>query len=251
MIGCPPTDAELWYFPTLDPGGADLDAHARSIPARRPSVRLPPTCARQIAIVFRNAAQARVRGPRTPPRRYARIARSRTRAKPPRGLALPGAEQVIVELPPGRPSKRTGRPARVRDRPPRRLPVRQGRRRGPPPDDRRSGTDPRRRIDTELVQFRHNRVVVFCPIPRPSVVVMSNQEPSKARDTALQGALSQIERQFGKGTVMRMGDPGRSGQGARRSRPARCRSISRSASAASRAGASSRSSARSPPARRR
>src|SRR5687767_5299551 len=31
---------------------------------------------------------------------------------------------------------------------------------------------------------------------------------SKARDTALHGALSQIERQFGKGTVMRMGDPG-------------------------------------------
>jgi recombination protein RecA len=37
---------------------------------------------------------------------------------------------------------------------------------------------------------------------------MSNQEPSKARDTALAGALGQIERQFGKGTVMRMGDPG-------------------------------------------
>ncbi len=37
---------------------------------------------------------------------------------------------------------------------------------------------------------------------------MSIQEPSKARDTALQGALTQIERQFGKGTVMRMGDPG-------------------------------------------
>jgi len=37
---------------------------------------------------------------------------------------------------------------------------------------------------------------------------MSNQEPSKARDTALQGALTQIERQFGKGTLMRMGDPG-------------------------------------------
>ena len=37
---------------------------------------------------------------------------------------------------------------------------------------------------------------------------MSNQEPSKARDTALAGALTQIERQFGKGTVMRMGDPG-------------------------------------------
>jgi recombination protein RecA len=36
---------------------------------------------------------------------------------------------------------------------------------------------------------------------------MSNQD-GKARDTALQGALAQIERQFGKGTVMRMGDEG-------------------------------------------
>jgi recombination protein RecA len=31
---------------------------------------------------------------------------------------------------------------------------------------------------------------------------------AKARDAALQGALAQIERQFGKGSVMRMGDPG-------------------------------------------
>ncbi|MGI8594244.1 MAG: recombinase RecA [Solirubrobacteraceae bacterium] len=31
---------------------------------------------------------------------------------------------------------------------------------------------------------------------------------AKARDAALQGALTQIEREFGKGTVMRMGDPG-------------------------------------------
>jgi len=39
---------------------------------------------------------------------------------------------------------------------------------------------------------------------------MSTQDAAaaKARDTALQGALSQIERQFGKGTVMRMGDEG-------------------------------------------
>src|SRR6201985_395379 len=37
---------------------------------------------------------------------------------------------------------------------------------------------------------------------------MSNQDPLKARDTALAGALSQIEREFGKGSVMRMGDPG-------------------------------------------
>src|SRR4028118_1204662 len=35
-----------------------------------------------------------------------------------------------------------------------------------------------------------------------------SQDPGKARDTALQGALTQIERQFGKGTVMRMGDEG-------------------------------------------
>src|SRR5512135_77216 len=28
------------------------------------------------------------------------------------------------------------------------------------------------------------------------------------RQAALQGALTQIERQFGKGTIMRMGDPG-------------------------------------------
>src|SRR5580765_2125221 len=34
------------------------------------------------------------------------------------------------------------------------------------------------------------------------------EKATKARDAALQGALTQIERQFGKGTVMRMGDPG-------------------------------------------
>jgi recombination protein RecA len=34
------------------------------------------------------------------------------------------------------------------------------------------------------------------------------EKPLKARDAALQGALTQIERQFGKGTVMRMGDEG-------------------------------------------
>ena len=37
---------------------------------------------------------------------------------------------------------------------------------------------------------------------------MSIQDPAKARDTALQGALTQIERQFGKGSVMRMGIQG-------------------------------------------
>ena len=38
---------------------------------------------------------------------------------------------------------------------------------------------------------------------------VSEQEKAlKARDTALQGALTQIEREFGKGTIMRMGDEG-------------------------------------------
>src|SRR6476659_8035721 len=36
----------------------------------------------------------------------------------------------------------------------------------------------------------------------------SDEKAAKARDAALQGALTQIERQFGKGTVMRMGDEG-------------------------------------------
>src|SRR5918992_505331 len=38
--------------------------------------------------------------------------------------------------------------------------------------------------------------------------VSEQEKAAKARDAALQGALSQIERQFGKGTVMRMGDEG-------------------------------------------
>src|SRR5438034_11694172 len=35
-----------------------------------------------------------------------------------------------------------------------------------------------------------------------------DEKAAKARDAALHGALTQIERQFGKGTVMRMGDEG-------------------------------------------
>ena len=35
----------------------------------------------------------------------------------------------------------------------------------------------------------------------------SDPKSDAKRQAALQGALSQIERQFGKGTVMRMGDP--------------------------------------------
>src|SRR5919205_1312319 len=36
----------------------------------------------------------------------------------------------------------------------------------------------------------------------------TTDQAAKAREAALQGALTQIERQFGKGTVMRMGDEG-------------------------------------------
>src|SRR6202162_126130 len=36
----------------------------------------------------------------------------------------------------------------------------------------------------------------------------ASEKAAKARDAALQGALTQIEREFGKGTVMRMGDEG-------------------------------------------
>src|SRR3978361_819111 len=38
--------------------------------------------------------------------------------------------------------------------------------------------------------------------------VTEQEKAAKARDAALQGALTQIERQFGKGTIMRMGDEG-------------------------------------------
>jgi recombination protein RecA len=40
------------------------------------------------------------------------------------------------------------------------------------------------------------------------MAVNEQEKAAKARDAALQGALSQIEREFGKGTIMRMGDPG-------------------------------------------
>ena len=77
------------------------------------------------------------------------------------------------------------------------------------------------------------------------------EKTAKARDAALQGALTQIEREFGKGTVMRMGDAGAQvqvdadahGRALARPRPGDRRRA--------RAGASSRSSARSHPARRR
>src|SRR5258705_10050718 len=38
--------------------------------------------------------------------------------------------------------------------------------------------------------------------------VTDDEKAAKARDAALQGALTQIEREFGKGSIMRMGDEG-------------------------------------------
>ena len=60
----------------------------------------------------------------------------------------------------------------------------------------------------ELAQLSSHCVLSSVRSCRLACWSMSNQDPSKARDTALQGALTQIERQFGKGSVMRMGDPG-------------------------------------------
>jgi recombination protein RecA len=42
----------------------------------------------------------------------------------------------------------------------------------------------------------------------PVTTDQEHEKAAKARDVALKGALSQIEREFGKGTVMRMGDEG-------------------------------------------
>jgi len=40
------------------------------------------------------------------------------------------------------------------------------------------------------------------------MAVTTEEKAAKARDAALQGALAQIDREFGKGTIMRMGDEG-------------------------------------------
>jgi recombination protein RecA len=42
----------------------------------------------------------------------------------------------------------------------------------------------------------------------PAMSLTDRQNAAKAREAALRGALTHIEREFGKGTLMRMGDPG-------------------------------------------
>ena len=44
------------------------------------------------------------------------------------------------------------------------------------------------------------------------MALTDTEKAAKARNEALKGALTQIEREFGKGTVMRMGDPGAQGK---------------------------------------
>ena len=84
---------------------------------------------------------------------------------------------------------------------------------------------------------------------------MKDEKPTSSsrtgRDAAIELAVSGIEKQFGKGAIMRLGDDEQAARGRRSFRPARWRSTSRSASAACRAAASSRSTGRSRRARRR
>jgi hypothetical protein len=110
MFGCPPEDAEIWYFPTLRPGGADLDAEpARAGAAawRQAAADLRP----RLAIVLRTGPRAVVRaaGPsERAGRRYARLAGLPFVAGAGEGLAawtataLPGSRALTVALPPGR-----------------------------------------------------------------------------------------------------------------------------------------------------
>jgi hypothetical protein len=84
MLGCPPPDVELWYFPTLKPNGADLDAtpdHPGAAAWRQAVADLQPTT----TIVFRRGPEALVRaaGAAVPTaRRYARLARLPFRRDP-------------------------------------------------------------------------------------------------------------------------------------------------------------------------
>ena len=107
LIGCPPPDADLWYFASLDPGGADLDVvreHPGALAFHQAAADLRPT----IAVIFRTGARSLVRGGAAA-RRYARLARLPYARETAETLAgtLPATAGVTVELPPGRASKRT------------------------------------------------------------------------------------------------------------------------------------------------
>ena len=105
LMGCPPPDAELWHFATLDPRGADLDAtpaHPGAQAFRQAVADLRPT----IAIAFRTGAR-RARLRRRPQhatgRRFARIARLPFSATQSQGLAA-WAATALPRTPPRSPS---------------------------------------------------------------------------------------------------------------------------------------------------
>ena len=112
-VGCPPPDAEVWYFRTLDPAGADLDtnpAHPGAAAWRQAVADLRP----RFAIVFRTGPAPRVRatGPNlAAARRFARIA-GLPFGGAPGGLAAwttsvrPRTTSITVELPGERVSAR-------------------------------------------------------------------------------------------------------------------------------------------------
>ena len=114
LMGCPPPDAELWYFPTLHPNQADLDAdpaHPGAQAFRQAAADLRPT----VAIVFRTGPRARVSAAGASAaqgRRYARLAALPFTREAGQGLApwtataLPGTAAITVELPSGRLSAR-------------------------------------------------------------------------------------------------------------------------------------------------
>lgn len=114
MFGCPPDDAEIWYLPTLNPGGADLDlepAQAGAAAWRQAAADLRP----RLAIVFRTGSRAGVRAggvSESAGRRYARLAGLPFAAGLGGGLAawtedaLPGTRAITVTLPARRPSAR-------------------------------------------------------------------------------------------------------------------------------------------------
>ena len=107
---CPPTDAELWWMPTLRPEGADLDRAPREPGAaalRQAVADLRP----RTTVLYRTGPAAVVRAAGTgqaAARRYARLTGIPFRPADPGGLAgwiqavRPGAAAITVELPAGR-----------------------------------------------------------------------------------------------------------------------------------------------------
>ena len=115
MVGCPPTDAEIWFLPTLRPSGADLDVrHARATQAPPSGARPSPTCARASrSCSARAGARVRATGPDlAAARRFARTAGLPFERGAPPGLAAwtttvrPRTTSITVELPGERASAR-------------------------------------------------------------------------------------------------------------------------------------------------